>query len=189
MKKLYATPAASTSLPFVGLLPPSLRVLAMAILALVTLLPTSPASPPTHSHIVIVESDGAAGKIDRQRLDRIADQVCNELHIAESTVPQMIFIHLTKKEAEASGVPSNTPVMIERSFLSLEWLNDARPARFFIWIVGKVDDPMLVGAVAHVLRQHLQLSLSDQDLLLAEKRILDRLKATVDVDSFVKSRK
>jgi hypothetical protein len=189
MAKPYATPAPGTSLPFAGLLPPYQRVLAMAILALASLLPTSSAHPPAPAHIVIVESDGAAGKIDRQRLDRIADQVCYELHIAESTVPQMIFIHLTNKEAEASGVPSNTPVMIERSFLSLEWKNDAQPARFLIWIVGKVDDSMLVGAVAHVFRQHLQLTLSDQDLLLAEKRILDHLNATVDVNSFVKSRK
>lgn len=66
-----------------------------------------------------------------------------------------------------------------------EWKGDA-PARFLVWVVGRPDDPKMVGAVAHVLRMHLQLELSDSDLLLAEKRVLQRLNATVDVSSFVK---
>ena len=142
-------------------------------------------SPPAGKHLVIVESSDATGKIDRQRLIRIVEQVCSELHIGESTVPEIVLIHLANDEARAGGVPAGTTVMVERSFLSAERKGDAMPGRFRVWVVGRPDDQKVVGAVAHVLRLHLQLELSDSDLLLAEKRILQRLNATVDVSSFV----
>jgi hypothetical protein len=161
---------------------------AVATLALTALPPALYGSPTAGSHIVIVESNDAAGKIDRQRLNRIAERVCSELHVRESAVPEIVLIHLTGDEARAGGVPAGMTVMIERSLLSAEWKGDAMLARFLVWVVGRVDDQMMVGAVAHVLRMHLQLALSDHDLLLAEKRILEWLKATVDVSSFVKPR-
>lgn len=142
-------------------------------------------SPPAGRHIVIVESGEATGKIDRQRLIWIVEQVRLELHIVESAVPEIVLIHLTNDEARVGGVPVGTTVMVERSFLNVEWKDDAWPARFLVWVVGRPDDQKMVGAVAHVLRLHLQLELSDSDLLLAEKRILQRLNATVDVSSFV----
>jgi hypothetical protein len=137
---------------------------------------------------VVVESSDATGKIDRQRLIRIVEQVCSELHIGESAVPEIVLIHLANAEARAGGVPAGTTVMVEHAFLSVESKGDAMPARFLVWMVGRLDDQMMVGAVAHVLRLHLQLELSDSDLLLAEKRILQRLNAAVDVSSFVKPR-
>jgi hypothetical protein len=63
---------------------------------------------------------------------------------------------------------------------------DAMPARFLVWMVGR--DQTMVAAVTHVLRLRFQLALRDRDLLLAEKRILERLNATIDVSSFVKPR-
>ena len=176
--------------PGPGLIRPlrQLALGAVATLALTVLPPALYGSSTAGSHVVIVESNDAAGKIDRQRLNRIVEQVCSEFHIAELAVPEIIFIHVTGDEARAAGVPAGTTVMVERSFLSVEWKGDAMPARFLVWVVGRVDDQMMVGAVAHVLRLHLQLTLSDRDLLLAEKRILERLNATVDVSSFVKPR-
>jgi hypothetical protein len=145
-------------------------------------------SPPADRRIVVVESSDATGKIDRRRLIRIVEQVCSELHIGESALPEIVLIHVTNDEARAVGVPAGTAVMVERSFLSVEGKGDAMPARFRVWMVGRPDDQMMVGALAHVLRLHLELELSDSDLLLAEKRILQRLNATVDVSSFVKPR-
>jgi hypothetical protein len=78
--------------------------------------------------------------------------------------------------------------MVERSFVNVDGKGDATPARFLVWMVGRPDDQMMVGAVVHVLRWHLQLELSDRDLLLAEERILQRLRATVDASAFVKPR-
>jgi hypothetical protein len=161
---------------------------AIAILALAVSPTALFGTPPAGRHIVIVESKDAAGKIDRQRVIRIEEQVRSELHIDESTVPEIVLIHVTEDEAQAAGVPAGMMVMVERSFLNLESKDDAVPARFLVWVVGKPDDPKMVGAVAHVLRLHLKLQLSDGDLLLAEKRILQRLNATVDVNSFVKRR-
>ena len=165
-----------------------LALSAVVTLALAVLPPALHGFPTAGSHLVIVESNDAAGKIDRRRLIRIVEQVCSELHIAESEVPETIFIHLTDDEARSGGVPAGTTVMVERSLVSAEWKGDAMPARFLVWMVGRVDDQMMVAAVTHVLRLHLQLAISDRDLLLAEKRILQRLNATVDKSTFVKPR-
>lgn len=161
---------------------------AVAGLALAVLPAALCGSPPADRHVVVVESSDANGKIDHQRLTRIVEQVRSELHIDESAVPEIVLIHVTDDEACAAGVPAGMAVMVERSFPSVEGKGDAMPARFLVWVVGRPDDRKMVAAVAHVLRLHLQLELSDGDLLLAEKRILQRLNATVDVNSFVKSR-
>jgi len=160
---------------------------AVATLALVVL-PLALHSSPTVDHVVVVESASAAGRIDRQRVIRIVEQVCSELRIAESAIPELVFIHLDADEARSSGVPAGKTVMVERTSVTLESRGDALPARFLVWIVGRVDDKMIVAAVTHVVRLHLQLGLSDQDLLLAQKRVLQRLNATIDVSSFVKQR-
>lgn len=161
---------------------------AIVTLALAFRPPALCGSPPATRHLVIVESRGAAGKIDRLRLLRIVQQARSELHVDESAVPDIVLIHLSNDEARAGGVPLGTSLMVERSFLSVDGKNDARPPRFLVWMVGKPYDQMMVGAVAHVLRLHLQLDISDHDLLLAEERILQRLNSTVDVSSFVKPR-
>jgi hypothetical protein len=161
---------------------------AIAIFALAVSPTALHGTPPAGRHIVIVESKDAAGKIDRQRVTRIEEQVCSELHIDDSAVPEIVLIHVTDDEARAAGMPAGMMVMVERSFRSVEGTGDAMPTRFLVWVVGRPDDPKLVGAVAHVLRLHRQLELSDGDLLLAEKRVLQRLNATVDVNSFVKPR-
>jgi len=159
---------------------------AVASLAL-AVAPTAFCGPsPAGRHIVIVESRDAAGKIDRQRLIRILEQASSELHIGESAVPEIVLIHVTDDEARAGGVPAGKAVMVERSSLSDEREGDAMPVRFLVWVIGRPDDRKMVSAVVHVLRMHLQLQLSDRDVLLAEKSILQRLNTTVDVSSFVK---
>lgn len=166
-----------------------LALVAVATLALAGAATAVYGSPSVGRHIVIVESPDAAGKIDHQRLLRIVEQACSELHIAEAALPQIVLIHVTDDEARAGGVPAGETVMVERSFVSFERNGEAMPARFLVWMVGRPDDQKMVGAVAHVLRMHLQLGLSDRDLLLAEMHILQRLNATVDVSSFVKPRR
>ena len=194
MVKRFLEPDARRSSPFVDrsrklrLLPGARQLVlgAVATLALAVLPSELYGSPPGGSHLVIVESKGAAGKMDRQRLTWVVEQGCLELHIGESAVPEIGLIHLAREEAHAGGVPAGMTVMVERSSLNVDWKGEAPPARFLVWVVGAPDDAKIVGAVAHVLRWHLELELSDGDLLLAEKRILQRLKATVDVSSFAK---
>src|SRR6516164_9428039 len=84
---------------------------AIAILALAVSPTALCGTPPAGRHIVIVESKDAAGKIDRQRVIRIEEQVCSELHIDDSAVPEIVLIHVTDDEARAAGMPAGMMVM------------------------------------------------------------------------------
>lgn len=149
--------------------------------------PAAPAGfAAAEGHIVITESNGAGAKMDRRRVASIVDQVCAELHRDKSAMPETVFIHLSDDEARAGGVPGATTVMVERSSLSVEQKREGAPERFLVWLVGEPDDSKVVGAVAHVLRLHLRLDISDADLLIAEKRIARRVGATVNVNAFRK---
>ena len=101
-------------------------------------------------------------------------------------MPGIVFIHLSDDGAHAAGVPAGTTLMVERAFVSVDQKRAGGPQRFLVWLVGDPDDSKVVGAIAHVLRMHMRLEISDADLLTAEKRIVRHINATVSVNSFVK---
>lgn len=136
------------------------------------------------SRLVIVQSSGSAGKLDHQRLAVLVQQACAELHVDASAVPQIVFIRLSGAEAHVGGVPAGAALMVERAVVTIERQHASVPPRFLVWMVGAPSDSKIVAAVVHVLAQHLQLDLSEADLASAERRILLRLGATVDVHSF-----
>ena len=158
---------------------------AILSLALTLPVPAFAAADPLDRHIAIVQANHASGKLDRRRLIAILQRSCAELHIDEPSVPRIVFIRISQKDASVGGVPADAPVLVERAYLTVDG-KTGNQARFLVWIVDKPSDQNLVAAIMHVLRLHLDLNLSDADLNSAAQRILRQLNATVDVKSFVK---
>jgi hypothetical protein len=96
-----------------------------------------------------------------------------ELGIAESALPQIVIIHISKKEAGGAGLKK------ESATLRVNLSSEQSEPYYEIWLVGEPTDFQSAYCLAWLLRYQFKLQRNDAELRDRTMRVVHSLNATI----------
>ncbi len=133
-------------------MPPIGRFPLLLLLSIVAPVALAQVPKDFHPTIAVLESPNSEGKIDDARVREALWYAASDLHIAPDKLPRVLVVHAAFDAAQIAQIPTTAWTDTHKTAgATLTERTEDGGRLYYVWVVGKASDEMLVRGIVQVL--------------------------------------
>lgn len=131
--------------------------------------------------VSILQSAKSDGNLDESKVREALWYAASDLHVAPENLPRILVVHAATEVAKIAQIPLIACTAEHKSCAATltEHTEDGKNL-YYLWLVGKTSDAMLVRGIVQILQ--LNAGLPETEWVSVARRVLVRMHAVVSAE-------